>query len=304
MKILVTGGAGFIGSHITDTFIAAGHAVVVLDDLSTGKRQNVNPQARLVQMDIRDPQVDALFAAEQFEGVVHQAARANVRESMEKPLLYADVNILGSLNLLEASRKHGVKKFLYASTGGAAYGEPKQLPVPETHAVNPLDPYGASKHHVEHYLFLYRANYGLSYTVLRYPNVYGPRQDPHGEAGVVAIFTARMLKGEPVVINGDGTQERDFCFVGDVARANLLALSQGDGEIFNIGTGRGTNINEIFDHLSELTHYPQPRSHGPRKLGEVFQIYLDPSKAKRGLGWQAEVSLADGLKRTVDFFRP
>jgi len=303
MKILVTGGAGFIGSHISDTFIAAGHAVVVLDDLSSGKRQNINPQARFVQMDIRAPAIDGLFAAERFDAVAHQAARANVRESMEKPLLYADVNVLGSLNLLEAARKHGVKKFLYASTGGAAYGEPKQVPVPETHAVNPLDPYGASKHHVEHYLYLYRANYGLSYTVLRYPNVYGPRQDPHGEAGVVAIFTARMLKGEPTVINGDGTQERDFAFVGDVARANLLALSQGDGEIFNIGTGRGTNINEIFDHLAELTHYPQPRAHGPKKLGEVYKIYLDPSKAKRGLGWEAQVSLADGLKRTVDFFR-
>jgi UDP-glucose 4-epimerase len=247
--------------------------------------------------------VDALFAAEHFNVVVHQAARANVRESMEKPVLYADVNILGSLNLLEASRKHGVMKFIYASTGGAAYGEPKQLPVPETHAVNPLDPYGASKHHVEHYLYLYRANYNLSYTVLRYPNVYGPRQDPHGEAGVVAIFTGRMLKGEPTVINGDGTQERDFCYVGDVARANLLALERGDGEIFNIGAGRGTNILEIFDHLAELTHYPQPRRHAPAKLGEVYRIFLDPAKAAEGLGWKAQVSLADGLQRTVEFFK-
>ena len=303
MKILVTGGAGFIGSHVADTLIAAGHTVVVLDDLSTGKRANLNPRARLVQMDIRDPQLNALFAAEGFDAVSHQAARANVRESMERPVFYADVNILGSLNLLEAARKHGVKKLIYASTGGAAYGEPQQLPVPETHAVNPLDPYGASKHHVEHYLYLYRANYGLQYTILRYPNVFGPRQDPQGEAGVVAIFSARMLKGEPVVINGDGLQERDFCFVGDVARANLLALDKGDGEIFNIGSGRGTNINEIFDHLSELTHYPLPRTYGPPKLGEVSKIYLDAAKAKRGLGWEAQVSLADGLQQTVDFFR-
>jgi UDP-glucose 4-epimerase len=180
------------------------------------------------------------------------------------------VNVLGSLNLLEQSRKHGVRKFLYASTGGAAYGEPQQLPVPESHPVNPLDPYGASKHHVEHYLFLYRANYGLAYTVLRYPNVFGPRQDPLGEAGVVAIFTNKMLRGEPTI---------------------------------NIGSGRGTNVNEIFDHLSELTHYPLPAAHGPSKLGEVYKIYLDPSRAKQLLGWETQVKLDEGLRQTVEFFR-
>ena len=303
MNILITGGAGFIGSHIADTMVEAGHSVVVLDDLSTGRRQNLNPAARFVQGDIRDTGLGALFASEQFDVVVHQAAKANVRESLAEPVHYADVNVLGSLNLLEQSRKYGVKKFLYASTGGAAYGEPRQLPVPETHPVNPLDPYGASKHHVEHYLFLYRANYGLAYTVLRYPNVFGPRQDPLGEAGVVAIFTNKMLRGEPLVINGTGEQERDFVYVSDVARANLLALDKGDGEIFNIGAGRGTNVNQIFDHLSELTHYPLPAAHGPAKLGEVYKIYLDASKAKQVLAWEPQVKLDEGLGRTVEHFR-
>ena len=303
MNILITGGAGFIGSHITDTMVEAGHRVVVLDDLSTGRSQNLNPAARFVQGDIRDPELGTLFASEKFDVVVHQAAKANVRESLAEPVHYADVNVLGSLNLLEQSRKHGVKKFLYASTGGAAYGEPQQLPVPETHPVNPLDPYGASKHHVEHYLFLYRANYGLAYTVLRYPNVFGPRQDPLGEAGVVAIFTNKMLRGEPLVINGTGEQERDFLYVSDIARANLLALDKGDGEIFNIGAGRGTNVNQIFDHLSELTHYPLPAAHGPAKLGEVYKIYLDASKAKQVLAWEPQVKLDEGLGCTVEYFR-
>jgi UDP-glucose 4-epimerase len=303
MKILVTGGAGFIGSHITDTLISAEHTVTVLDDLSTGREHNINRAARFIQGDIRDPKLGELFATEKFDVVVHQAAKANVRESMERPVHYADVNVLGSLNLLEQSRKHGVRKFVYASTGGAAYGEPQQLPVPESHPVNPLDPYGASKHHVEHYLFLYRANYGLQYTVLRYPNVFGPRQDPHGEAGVVAIFTNKMLRGEPTTINGTGEQERDFVYVSDVARANLLALDKGDGEIINIGSGRGTNINEIYDHLSELTHYPLTAIHGPAMLGEVYKIYLDPVKAKLLLGWDIRVKLAEGLSRTVESFR-
>jgi UDP-glucose 4-epimerase len=303
MKILLTGGAGFIGSHIADALLGDGHTVVVLDDLSTGRERNINHAARFVRGDIRDPKLSELFEAETFDVVVHQAAKANVRESLQYPVRYADVNVLGSLNLLELSRKHGVKKFLYASTGGAAYGEPQQLPVPESHPVNPLDPYGASKHHVEHYLFLYRANYGLQYTVLRYPNVFGPRQDPFGEAGVVAIFTHKMLRAEPAVINGTGEQERDFVYVSDVADANLLALDKGDGEIINVGSGHGTNINEIFDHLSELTHYPLPVFHGPAKLGEVYKIYLDPTRAKQLLGWEVQVKLDEGLSRTVEFFR-
>lgn len=303
MRILVTGGAGFIGSHVTDKLIDAGHQIVVLDDLSTGNRANLNPAARFHEGDIRDAQLAKLFEAERFEVVVHQAAKASVLDSMANPIHYADVNILGSINLLEQSRKYGVRKFIYASTGGAAYGIVDKLPVPETQPVNPLDPYGSSKHAVEHYLYLYRVNYGLQYTVLRYPNVYGPRQDPLGEAGVVAIFTGKMLRGDPTVINGKGDQERDFVYVSDVAEANLLALEKGDGEILNIGSGRGTNVNQIFDHLRELTHYALPETHGPAKKGEVYKIYLDATKARQLLGWQMQVSLAAGLAQTVEYFR-
>ncbi|MGQ9684066.1 MAG: NAD-dependent epimerase/dehydratase family protein [Anaerolineae bacterium] len=304
MKVMVTGGAGFIGSHVVDAFVAAGHDVLVVDDLSIGKREQVNPAARLYVADIRDAAaLEPIFASEKPEAISHQAARANVRESMEKPVLYADVNVLGSLNLLEAARRYGVRKVIYASTGGAAYGEPVYVPVDEQHPVNPLDPYGASKHHVEHYLFLYRRNYGLDYTVLRYPNVYGPRQDPLGEAGVIAIFTGLMLKGGQPIINGDGEQLRDHLYVGDVARANVLALDKGSGEIINLGTGVGTSVNQVFAALKQATGYTGDEVHGPPKLGEVSRIYLDASKARAILGWQPEVALDEGLKRTVAFFR-
>jgi UDP-glucose 4-epimerase len=303
MKVLVTGGAGFIGSHVVDAFAAAGHQVVVVDDLSTGKRDNLNPKARFYQVDIRSPELAQVFIAEKPEIISHQAARANVRESMSKPMLYADVNVLGSLNLLENARTYGVKKIIYAGTGGATYGEPQYLPVDEEHPANPLDPYGASKHHVEHYLHLYWLNYKMAYTVLRYPNVYGPRQDPLGEAGVVAIFTGKMLKGEPCVINGTGEQERDFCYVGDVARANLLAIDHGESGIYNIGTGIGVNINTIAAELKKITGYKLDVAHGPAKLGEVFKVYLKADKARNGLGWQPTVGLSEGLARTVAWFR-
>ncbi len=303
MKILVTGGAGFIGSHITDALVDAGHQVVVIDDLSTGKPANLNRAAQFVKADIRDPKLSQLFEREQFDAIVHQAAKANVREAMEQPILYADVNVLGSLNLLELARKHGVRKFIYASTGGAVYGEPQYLPADEQHPINALDPYGASKHHVEHYLYLYRANYGLQYTVLRYPNVFGPRQDPFGEAGVVAIFTNQMLSRKPITINGTGEQQRDFVFVGDIAHANVLSLEKGDGEIYNIGTGRGTSVNEIYDHLRELTEYPLQATHGPAKLGEVYRIYLNANKAQQQLGWDVTTPLDKGLEKTVEYFR-
>jgi UDP-glucose 4-epimerase len=303
MKILVTGGAGFIGSHVVDAYVLAGHDVAVVDDLSTGRREQVHPQARFYEMDIRDPELDGLFAAERPEVVSHQAARASVRESLEKPLLYAEVNVLGSLNLLECCRRHGVRKVIYASTGGAVYGEPQALPATEDHAINPLDPYGASKHHVEHYLEVYRGNFGINYTTLRYPNVYGPRQDPYGEAGVVAIFAEQMLHGGQAVINGSGAQERDFVYVSDVARANVLALDKGDGEIYNIGSGVGISVNRIFALLAELTAYDKPAVHGPPKQGEVFRVYLDASRALAELGWAPEMPLEDGLAQTVAYFR-
>lgn len=304
MRILVTGGAGFIGSNITEAFLVQGHEVAVVDDLSTGKTENLNPRAKFYHADIRDNAALArVFDEFQPELISHQAAKADVRESLAKPQLYADVNIIGSLNLLENARRVGTKKIIYAGTGGATYGEPEVLPVREDHPVNPLDPYGASKHQVEHYLFLYQYNYGLKYTVLRYPNVYGPRQNPFGEAGVIAIFTYKMLNGETPTINGAGDRERDFCYVGDVAQANVLSLDKGDNQIYNIGSGIGININTVYEILQEATHFNQPAVHGPDKPGEVYKIYLDASKAKRELGWQATVSLPDGIHRTVNSLR-
>jgi UDP-glucose 4-epimerase len=303
VKILVTGGAGFIGSNIVDAFLEAGHDVCVVDDLSTGSRRNIAANARFHEVDIRNPKLADVFRTERPEIVCHQAARANVRESFEKPLLYADVNILGSLNLLECCREFGIRKIVYACTGGAVYGEPQQLPVAEDHPINPLDPYGASKHHVEHYLHIYRVNFGISFTSLRYPNVYGPRQDSQGEAGVVAIFSWQMLNGKPSVINGAGDQERDFVHVSDVARANILALERGDGEILNIGSGVGTNVNTVFSTLKMLTAYRGEEIHGPAKKGEVYKIYLNADRAKVILGWSARVSLVDGLASTVEYFR-
>ncbi|MGB9880203.1 MAG: NAD-dependent epimerase/dehydratase family protein, partial [Anaerolineae bacterium] len=284
MKILVTGGAGFIGSHVVDAYLEQGHDVLVVDDLSTGKKEHIHPRARFYHLDIRDQALEEIFAAEKPEIVNHHAAKVSVRESMVQPLLYAEVNILGSLNLLELSRKYEVKKFIYISTGGALYGEPQYLPADEHHPIQPLDPYGASKACFEYYLPLYRNNYGLSFTVLRYGNVYGPRQDPYGEAGVVAIFTGQMLRGEQAVINGSGEQERDFVYVGDVARANILALDRGDGGFYNIGTSIGTSVNEIFAKLRSATGYTRPPVHGPPKAGEVFKVYLNIDKAKHELG--------------------
>jgi len=263
----------------------------------------VNPKARLHALDIRDKKLVEVFATERPDVINHQAAKANLRESMDKPGLYADVNILGSLHLLELSRKHNVKKFIFASTGGAIYGEPEYLPADEMHPVNPLDPYGASKAAFEHYLPVYEANYSIPFTVLRYANVYGPRQDPYGEAGVVAIFAVKMLRGEQAIINGSGEQERDFAYVGDVARANLLALDRGDGGFYNIGTGAGTSINEIFSRLKSSTGYEKQDVHGPAKAGEVFKIYLQADRARRELGWQPTTSLEEGLHRTVEYFR-
>jgi len=304
MRVLVTGGAGFIGSHIVDACVAAGHEVTVIDDLSTGHRENVNAKARFLPLDIRSEEIDALFRESRFEVVSHQAARGNVRASMEDPWVYADVNVRGGINLLEAARRHGVRKIVYSSTGGCVYGELQYWPADERHPIRPRDPYGASKASFELYLPVYEMNYGLQYTILRYPNVYGPRQDPFGEAGVVSIFTGQMLLGKPTIINGDGEQSRDYVFVGDVVQANVLALEGGDNDVFNLGWGRGTTVNEIFHGLRALTGYAGEEHHGPAKLGEVRRNDLDASKIKSALGWKPRVALEEGLRRTVEFFRP
>jgi UDP-glucose 4-epimerase len=304
MRVLVTGGAGFIGSHIVDACVSAGHEVTVIDDLSTGHGANVNPKARFLPLDIRSEEIDALFRESRFEVVSHQAARGNVRASMEDPWVYADVNVRGGINLLEAARRHGVRKIVYSSTGGCVYGDLQYWPADERHPIRPRDPYGASKASFELYLPVYEMNYGLQYTILRYPNVYGPRQDPFGEAGVVSIFTGQMLLGKPTIINGDGEQSRDYVFVGDVVQANVLALEGGDNDVFNLGWGRGTTVNEIFHGLRALTGYAGEEHHGPAKLGEVRRNDLDASKIKRALGWEPRVALEEGLRRTVEFFRP
>jgi UDP-glucose 4-epimerase len=304
VNILVTGGAGFIGSHVVDLYLENGHRVVVVDDLSTGHRGNLNPRAVFYEADIRSPELASIFELEKPEVVNHHAAQMDVRRSVAEPLFDADVNILGSVNLLECARRTGVRKIVYISSGGAVYGEPEYLPCDEAHPVNPICQYGASKHTVEHYLFLYRALYGFDYTVLRYPNVYGPRQDPHGEAGVVAIFTGQMLADQPVTINGDGEQVRDFVYVGDCAEANLQALQHGNGAgTYNLGTGSGQSVNEVFHHLKSITGYRREAVHGPAKLGETRRIYLDASRATGELGWRPNTALEDGLRATVRYFR-
>jgi UDP-glucose 4-epimerase len=300
---MVTGGAGFIGSHVVDGYVADGHAVVVVDDLSTGYARNLNPKATFYQTDIRSPEIRDIFARERPEVVNHHAAQMNVRRSVADPFFDADVNILGSLNLIEAAKATGVGRFIYVSTGGAVYGEPVYLPCDEQHPIDPICQYGISKHTVEHYLYLYGVNYGLGYTVLRYPNVYGPRQDPHGEAGVVAIFTGQMLAGEQVVINGDGEQVRDFVYVGDVARASVLALQAPRRGLYNLGSGVGTSVNQIFATLKQVTGYERPAEFGPAKVGETRTIYLDAARARAELGWQPAVTLEQGLAETVAYFR-
>ncbi len=306
MKVLVTGGAGFIGSHVVDRMLAADHEVSVVDNLRTGQRANVSPDVRFHDVDIRDAvALRRVFEAERPEVVTHQAAQASVRLSMEDPVGDAEINVLGSLQVLEACRHHEVRKLIYAGTGGAAVGEPRYTPVDEDHPANPLSPYGANKHAVEHYCWLYRTNWGLETRILRYSNIYGPRQDPLGEAGVIAIFVGRMLAGgDPApTVNGNGQQERDYVYVGDVAEANLLALDRGDGGIYHIGTGVGTSVNELFDRLAGLIGYSRPRQHAAALPGEVYKIALSAERAQRDLGWQARVSLEEGLRLTVESFR-
>ena len=301
-KVVVTGGAGFIGSHIVDAFVEASYDVIVVDNLSTGKLENINPVARFYELDIRDAEgLEDVFAREKPAIVSHQAALADVRASLVDPAKYAMVNIVGTLNVLEAARQQGTRKVIFASTGGAVYGEPSELPASEACPTRPLDPYGTSKLACEYYLDTYRNNYGLSYCATRYANVYGPRQDSHGEAGVVAVFTSRMLRGEQAIINGDGEQQRDFVYVGDIAKANLLAVEYGNG-IYNLGSGIATDINTLFRNLARLTNYELGKVHGPAKAGEVRRSYLNAERARLELDWEPDTVLLDGLEKTVSHF--
>ncbi len=303
MNILVTGGAGFIGSHVVDSYIELGHNVIVVDNLSTGFIENVNPKAKFYQIDIRDEKIEEIFKSERIDIVNHHAAQMDVRKSVEDPIYDADVNIIGSLNLLQLCVKYGVKKFIFASTGGAIYGEQDYFPADEEHPTRPLSPYGVAKLTVEKYLYFYKEVHGLSYVVLRYANIYGPRQNPHGEAGVVAIFTSKMLKGEQPIINGDGLQTRDYTYVGDVVRANVLALNYDKSDVFNIGTGIETDVNTLFHKLRNLIGANCDEIHGPAKPGEQRRSVISYEKINKVLGWKPEVSLDEGLRLTVEFFK-
>ncbi len=304
MKILVTGGAGFIASHVVDRFIADGHQVVVVDNLATGFRENVNPKAKFFELDIRDPKIAEVFETERPDAVDHHAAQMDVRRSVREPIYDAEVNVLGTLRLLELSRQVGVKRWIYISTGGAVYGEPQSLPVREDHPINPLSPYGATKHTPEHYLFIYRALHQLQYVVLRYANIYGPRQSPHGEAGVTAIFSEAMLLGKTCTLFGDGSKTRDYVFIEDVVRANVAALTQGDGGVFNIGTGRATTDFEIFDLVRKALGMPDLAPvYGEKRPGEIDHIALANERARDGLGWSPQVSLEEGVRRATAFYR-
>jgi UDP-glucose 4-epimerase len=309
MKVLVTGGAGFIGSHVADELLSAGHQVVIVDNLSTGHRHNVPAGAIFYEAGVTEQQqMGEIFAREGIEAVSHQAARANVRDSMNDPLGYAKTNVIGTLVLLELAQKHKCRKFVFASTGGAVYGEGYsedggKLPFTEKSWPQPKDNYGATKLSMEYHLDLYHANYGLKYVALRYPNVYGPRQDSKGEAGVVAIFAGAMLANQPTKITGDGLQTRDFTFVGDIARANRLALESDAIGIFNVGTGVPTNIKTVHEILSEITGYSIPAEYIPRPSSEVVATYLDSSKARQVLGWEPKVTLYQGLEKVVEWCR-
>ena len=299
MRILVTGGAGFIGSHVADAYVARGHEVMVVDNLSSGKKEYVPPEARFVLCDVTSDTAVEAVRTFRPEIVNHHAAQINVRASVSDPLFDAQVNILGSLRLLEAARQNGVRKFLFASSGGAGYGEQDRFPAEESHPIRPVSPYGAAKMAVELYLHFYRVQYGLEYTALRYSNVYGPRQDPHGEAGVVAIFAERLLRGQAAIVNGDGEQTRDYVYVGDVVRANLAALERGEGLSVNIGTGVETNVNTVFRALRDLAGSRQEEIHGPAMPGEQRRSCLENRMASYELGWYPEVSLEEGLSRTL-----
>ncbi len=299
----MTGGAGFIGSHVVDRYVADGHSVTVVDDLSTGKREQVNPAAAFHHLGILDPALEAVMAEGRFDVVNHHAAQVDVRKSVADPVRDAEINILGTLRLLELSRRHGVRRFVFISSGGAAYGEQIRFPADEEHPLNPVSPYGVGKVSGEHYCFYYRAVHGLRYVALRYANVYGPRQDPHGEAGVVAIFTGRLLAGQPCVINGDGRQTRDYVYVGDVVEANVAALAEQAEGPFNIGTGIETDVNTLYARLAALTGSRAQPVHGPAKAGEQRRSVLDAARAGRLLGWRPRTTLDEGLRRTVAFFR-
>lgn len=311
MKVLQTGGAGFIGSNIADAYLEAEHEVTVVDNLSSGKRENIPDGAQFVEMDITDHALGDVFADGRFDIVNHHAAQIDVRISVEDPMHDATINIMGILNLLENCRKHDVNRFVFASSGGVVYGDTEELPAYETLPKLPLSPYGVSKFASESYLYYYRSLWGIKCVTLRYSNVYGPRQDPHGEAGVVAIFSRNHLKGEPPTIFGDGEQQRDYVFVGDIARLNVMVsnaelpgeLQSPDDCAYNVGTGVPTSVNELAAHFNGITGANYQPNYAPARPGELLRNYLDHGKVKNQFGWEPGVSLRKGLEITYNWFR-
>jgi len=301
MRVLVTGGAGFIGSHVAELLLAGGHEVAVVDDLSRGRRKNVPGGAAFYDLDVRSGSREVF---EEFapEAVCHQAAQVSVRRSVAEPVLDLEINTAGTLRLLENCVRHDVGSFVFASTGGAIYGEQREFPASEDHPEYPISPYGVSKLAAERYLRFYEAHYGLPYVALRYANVYGPRQDPHGEAGVVAIFASRLASGETCTINGTGEQTRDYVYVEEVARANVLALEGGPSGAYNVGTGIETSVNELYETMADLSGRALPAKRGTAKPGEQLRSAMDPAKAERVLGWRPKVGLREGHEKTLAFF--
>ena len=305
MRILVTGGAGFIGSHIVDAYVAAGHDVVAMDSLwehGGGRRENVNPKATFVHADVRDASIERIFRDFKPDVVSHHAAQHSVAISSRDPVFDAQVNVLGLLNVLENAVRAKVKKVLFASSG-ATFGEPKSLPIDDTTPQMPESPYAITKMVSEHYLRFYSAQHGLDFTAMRYGNVYGPRQDPNGEAGVISIFIGRFLAHQGIKIYWDGEQTRDYVYVGDIAKLNVIALERGGGECYAIGTNRKTSVNEIYRALVEVTGFEAPVEYLPRRPGDVRDAQIDPKRATAELGWRPETALVDGMRATVDFFR-
>jgi len=303
LRILVTGGAGFIGSNVVDTLIDDGHEVSIVDNLSSGFERNLNPKARFYHMSIRDGDLSDVFERERPEVVNHHAAQIDVRKSADDPVADAEDNILGSLNLITNCVRSGVGRIVYASTGGAIYGDPEYIPADEDHPINPISQYAVSKHTVEHYLYLYSTLHDIKYVVLRYANVYGPRQNPHGEAGVVAIFATQMLTGVQPSIFGPGDKTRDYVHVSDVVAANVLALHRGDNSIINIGTGVETSDQKVFDSLADVLEYDGRPDYAPLRMGEVHRISLESSRARAELGWSPRLSFREGVAQTAEYYQ-
>ena len=303
MKILVTGGAGFIASQIVDAYLREGHNVYILDNLSTGFERNINPKAYFIKSDITNSKILDLFTKEKFEVVNHHAAQIDVRKSVNDPIFDANTNILGTINLLQCCIKTGVKKFMFASTGGAVYGEQEYFPADEKHPTNPVSPYGITKLTIEKYLYFYKNEYGLNYTILRYANVYGPRQNPFGEAGVVAIFVNKLLKNENPIINGDGNQTRDYVFVEDVVKANVLTLNSQLSDIYNVGTTVETSVNDVFSKLNSIAGNKAIEKHGPAPKGEQARSVITSEKLFQKFNWKPSVKIDDGLRKTYDSFK-